>query len=108
MLEKISEQKNGPFDILIVTDALGLIPKCKYRIDCLASMAEFCCHQSKFELGWVCVAENTANFIYLKISHTTFFSCLQKVMPHTAKSFFLGESLGTTPVPRYSSCKSQF
>ena len=40
-------------DLLKETDALNLIQKCNYGLDCMAPRASLCYYQSKFGLGWI-------------------------------------------------------
>ena len=51
-------QGSRPLDILIGTDALKLIPKFIYGLDCKACKRGLCCYQSKFGLGWVPVGQS--------------------------------------------------
>merc|ERR1712112_437213 len=99
-------QESRQLDILVGTDSLNLMPKCNYGPDCKDCSNGLCCYQSKFGLGWVAVGQcrtSTAQNISCPL---TFAVCLQKVVPHTRESFFLGEALGTDSIPTCSSCRS--
>ena len=99
-------QRSRPLDVLIGTDALDLIPKCKNGLNCKACKKGLCCFQSKFGLGWVPVGQYKGNSSLEISCPSTFNVCLQKVVPQTRESFFLGEALGTDPVRICSKCKS--
>jgi len=99
-------QESKQLDILIGTDSLNLLPKCNYGPDCKDCKNGLCCYQSKFGLGWVSVGQcrkSSSPNISCPIS---FSICLQKVVPQTRESFFLGEALGTEHTPTCSSCRS--
>ena len=98
-------QGSRPLDILIGTDALKLIPKCIYGLDCKACNRGLCCYKSKFGLGWVPVGKCGRKSSSQISCPSTFSICVQKVVPQTSESFCFGEALGNDPVPTcYSLC----
>ena len=99
-------QESRQLDILVGTDSLNLMPKCNYGPDCKDCKNGLCCYQSKFGLGWVSVGQCRTNSSHNISCPLSFSICLQKVVPHTRESFFLGEALGTENTPTCSSCRS--
>merc|ERR1712177_28830 len=99
-------KESRPLAILVGTDSLNLMPKCIYGPDCKDCKDGLCCYQSKFGLGWVSVGQYRPNPSQNISSPVSFSICLQKVVPHTRESFFLGEALGTENIPTCSSCRS--
>merc|ERR1712177_137085 len=99
-------QESRQLDILVGTDSLNLMPKCIYGPDCKDCKDGLCCYQSKFGLGWVSVGQCRPNPSQNISCPVSFSISLQKVVPHTRESFFLGEALGTENIPTCSSCRS--
>ena len=99
-------QESRQLDILIGTDSLNLMPKCNYGPDFKDCKKGLCCYQSKFGLGWVSVGQCRTNSSPNISCPLSFSICLQKIVPHTRESFFLGEALGTENTPTCTSCRS--
>ena len=93
---------------MIGTDSLNLLPKCNYGPDCKDCQTGLCCYQSKFGLGWVPVGQCNKNSSPHISCPASFSICLQRVVPQMMESFFLGEALGSDPIPTCSACKSIF
>jgi hypothetical protein len=97
-------------DLLIGNEFLNLLPKCNNGKDCEACRANLCCFESKFGHGHVLVGNVTgvsgspgvASLVTQMVNSIQ--TAQVKVQPVMDGDFFVGESLGTSPVPRCTDC----
>ena len=99
-----------PLELLIGNEFLSLYPKCMNGRGCEACGANLCTYESKFGYGHVLVGHlsslSSSPRVASNVTQMVNSICVArvKVQPVMDGEFLVGESLGTSPVPRCADC----